>query len=441
MEYAFHITPKQAAFINAKADEVLYGGAAGGGKSYGQILDAFLYAIRYPKSHQLLLRSSFPALERSLILTALEVIPASLYRYQSTKHKMHFINGSIVEFGYLASDTDVVMYQSAEYDVIRFDELTHFSEYQYLYMLSRLRGTSGYPKQMKSTTNPGSRGHGWVKARFITPSPPLISFGSPQTRIFIPAKVEENTFLMQKDASYISRLKLLPENEKKALLYGDWDIFEGQFFGEFSRDTHVIRPEEIPTYHKRFRSLDYGLDMTACYWWAVDGEGNLTCYRELYKSGLTLSEAAREILAASPPEEKIAYTVASPDLWNRRQDTGKSGVEIMASEGLFGLIRADNRRVPGWRVLREYLRGGKIRFFETCIHALRTLPALLYDPHMPEDASDNPHEITHAPESVRYAVMSRPPISVKPKVRKGTFTPGELADLKEETKSEIKKRK
>ncbi len=441
MELTFSVTKKQAAFISACEDEVLYGGAAGGGKSFGQVVDAFLYAARYPKSRQLLLRSSFPALERSLIMTALEIIPASLYKYQSSKHKMRFFNGSILEFGFLAQDADVVMYQSAEYDVIRFDELTHFTEYQYVYMLSRLRGTSGYPKQMKSTTNPGSRGHGWVKERFINPAPPMTAFGKSQTRIFIPAKVEENKFLMEKDAAYLTRLQLLPENEKKALLYGDWDIFEGQFFSEFSREKHVIHPTEPPPYHKRFRSLDYGLDMTACYWWAVDGEGSLTCYRELYQSGLTLSEAARAIIAATPPEEKITYTVASPDLWNRRQDTGKSGVEIMAAEGLCGLIRADNRRVAGWRVLREYLRGGKIQIFNSCVNLIRTLPALIYDPHAPEDAADRPHEITHAPESVRYAVMSRPPLSIRPQKRQGRLTPGERLDLQEENSIEIKKRK
>ncbi len=441
MELTLAVTKKQAAFIGAEADEVLYGGAAGGGKSYGQVADAFLYALRYPKSRQLLLRSSFPALERSLILTAREMIPRALATYRSTQHKMVFTNGSSLEFGFLASDSDVTMYQSAEYDVIRFDELTHFTEYQYLYMLSRLRGTSGYPKRMKSTTNPGSRGHAWVRDRFISPAPPETLFGKGTTRLFIPARVEENAFLMEKDPEYLSRLLLLPENEKKALLYGEWDIFEGQFFGEFSRQRHVTPPTEIPTWHKRFRSLDYGLDMTACYWWAVDGEGKLTCYREFYKSGLTLSEAAREILAHSPPEEKIVYTVASPDLWNRRQDTGKSGMEILAEAGLSGLIRADNRRIPGWRVLREYLRSGHISIFETCVNLIRTLPALVYDSHTPEDAADSPHEITHAPEAVRYAVMSRPASAVPKRERKGRFTPGELEDLKEDLNAEIKKRK
>lgn len=442
MEISLSVTPRQAEFLRAREDEVLYGGAAGGGKSYGQVVDAFRYAIQYPGSRQLLLRSSFPALERSLILTALEIIPKALYTYSSTKHKMRFVNGSILEFGFLATDTDVTLYQSAEYDVIRFDELTHFTEYQYLYMISRLRGTTGYPKQMKSTTNPGSRGHGWVKARFIDPAAPGETFGTERTRIFIPARVEDNRFLMEKDADYLSRLMLLPENEKKALLYGEWDIFEGQFFSEFSRENHTVAPEEIPAHYRRFRSLDYGLDMTACYWWALGPEDKLICYREFYKSGLTLSEAAKEILANTPPEEKIVYTVASPDLWNRRQDTGRSGVEIMAEAGLYGLIKADNRRIPGWRVLREYLRGDKIQFFQNCVHVIRSLPALLYDTRMPEDAASHPHEITHAPESVRYAVMSRPPPGNRQEgMHRGRFTPGELEDMKEGTETEIQKRK
>ncbi len=434
------VTKKQAFFINTDADEVLYGGAAGGGKSYGQVVDAFLYALKYAGSKQLLLRSSFPALERSLILTALHVIPKALYTYKSAKHKLILRNGSLIEFGFLANDTDVTMYQSAEYDVIRFDELTHFSSYQYIYMMSRLRGANSFPKQIKSTTNPGSRGHSWVKERFIDPAPPETLFGAETTRIFIPARVEENKFLMEKDAGYIKRLKALPENEKKALLYGDWDIFEGQFFGEFDRQKHVCTASEMPTYYKRFRSLDYGLDRTACHWYMVDREGNLTIYREFCQSGLTLSEAAREIVRLTPKEEEIAYTVASPDLWNRRQDTGRSGVEIMAAEGLVGLVRADNRRVAGWRVLREYLRREKIHFASHCTEIIRTLPALLYDRHVPEDASDSPHEITHAPESVRYGVMSRPPLVTIKKEPVGRFTPGELADMQEKDGDSIKKR-
>lgn len=450
MELNLKITEKQNKFINADADEVLYGGAAGGGKSYGQILDAMLNALKYAGIKQLILRTSFPELERSLIMTALEIIPFELYKYNKSNHKMRFNNDSLIEFGYITSDTDVNNYQSAEYDIIRFDELTHFTEYQYIYMLSRIRGVNKFPKQIKSSTNPGSKGHMWVKERFIDSMPPetKTKFGE-RTRIFIPAKVTENKFLMDSDPDYIQRLEELGETEKRALLEGDWNIFKGQYFTEFKRALHVIDPIKLPTYYKRFRSVDYGLDTTACYWWAVDSSGKCYIYRELHQPDLTLSEAARKIIEMTPPEENISYTVASPDLWNRRQDTGFSGMEIMAREGLTGLVKADNRRVEGWRVLREYLRPqddgtgetALLVIFKTCLDLIKSLPSLVHDDKKPEDAADRPHDITHAPESVRYGIMSRPPITRYREELKGKYTVTELEDFKVKTNVIVRRSK
>ena len=140
------ITKKQQAFIEAKESEVLFGGAAGGGKSYGQLVDAFLFALRYPGSRQLLLRRTFPEIERSLVRTARSIFPAEVFTYRATDHTGVFPNGSLLDFGHLATESDVYQYQSMEYDVVRFDELTHFTEFQYLYLLSRVRGVNGYPK-------------------------------------------------------------------------------------------------------------------------------------------------------------------------------------------------------------------------------------------------------------------------------------------------------
>lgn len=434
-EMNLQITKKQKHFIDADCDEVLYGGAAGGGKSYGQIVDAFLSAIKFPKIKQLILRTSFPELERSLILLAFEIIPKQCYKYNATKHTMTFSNGSKIEFGYLSNDAATKMYQSAEYDIIRFDELTHFSEYQYTYMQSRIRGVNSFPKQIKSSTNPGNIGHSWVKERFIDPAPPgEIIYEGGRSRVFIPAKVSDNTFLMKNDPEYIKRLKSLPENEKKALLYGEWDIYEGQFFSEFSREKHIITPFEIPSYYRKFASLDYGLDMTACLFYAVSDIGEVYVYKEFCCPSLTLSEAAKEI-AKLCEGENISYICASPDLWNRRQDTGFSGVEIMAKAGLSGLCKADNRRIQGWNVLREYLKEeGRLKIFSTCTQLIKSLPALVFDKHRAGDASDFPHEITHAPESLRYALMSRP---YAPKIReekKGFYTKTEIEDMKEKNR-------
>lgn len=448
MDIKLTITKKQQKFINATEDEVLYGGAAGGGKSFGQVVDAFLTAMKYAGIRQLILRTTFPELERSLIITALKIIPRGIYKYNSTKHIMTFKNGSVIEFGYLSSDSAVTMYQSAEYDIIRFDELTHFSEFRYTYMQSRIRGVNNFPKQIKSTTNPGSEGHGWVKKRFIEPMEPEKVFDeNGRKRVFIPARVQDNNFIMESDPEYIKRLEILPENEKRALLYGDWDIFEGQYFREFDRQVHVIEPFEIPAYWQRFRCMDYGLDMCACLWCATDTSGNVYVYREFCESGLILSEAAEKIKEIGKGE-KILYTVASPDLWNRRQDTGRSGMEIMATAGLLGLIKADDRRVEGWRNMKEYLRAfddgsgksARLKIFSSCREIIRCMPLLVHDKHNGEDCSSEPHDITHAPEALRYGLMSRPISSREIVPLKGNYTKGELEDMKKENGTHIRRR-
>ena len=153
MEYS--VTRKQMSFIKADADEVLFGGAAGGGKSYAQLIDSFYYANRYKGSRQLILRRTYPELCRSLIEESLKLFPPHTATYHKSDHIWRFNNGSIIEMGCCHRDSDVVSYQSAEYDVIRFDELTHFTAYQYSYLLSRNRGANSFPKQIKSTTNPG----------------------------------------------------------------------------------------------------------------------------------------------------------------------------------------------------------------------------------------------------------------------------------------------
>jgi len=422
----FTVTQKQGIFLQSTADEVFFGGAAGGGKSYIQLLDAFRYAVTYFGSKQLILRRTFPELNRSMVVMSREMYPTSrskkdcLCWYNKSEKKWYFQNGSFIEFGYCESDADVNKYQSAEYDVIRFDEVTHFTEYQYTYLISRVRGSNLYPKQMKSTGNPGGIGHSFIKNRFIDQSPPMTEFEIDNSRrIFIPAMAKENRFLMEKDPEYIRRLEQLPEIEKQRLLYGDWDVFEGRFFTEFSRDTHVIRPFEVPPYWNKFISLDYGLDMTAALWWAVDEQGRAYVYRELYEPNLNLSQAAKRI-AKESKKEYIMYIVASPDLWNRRQETGKSGMEIMTGAGLKGLIRADDRRVQGWRNVREWLQVFKdehgierpyVQIFNSCQNLIRCLPLLQHDKKNNEDCAKDPHEITHAPESFRYGIMSRPIIT------------------------------
>lgn len=379
---------------------------------------------------------------QSIIRASLEFYPREVCEYKESKKYWLFKNGSIVDFGYCQYEQDVYAYQSAEYDVIRFDELTHWTEFMYTYLFSRCRGTNNYPKHIKSATNPGGIGHSWVKARFIDIGEPNVVHtiklekGKTTTRIFIPSLVQDNVFMMKSDPDYINRLENLPEKEKEALLYGNWDIFDGQFFSEFDRKVHVCKPFKIPKDWKIYRTRDYGLDMCACYWIAMDYHMNAYVYKELYEPNLIVSEAARKINEMT--DEKIAIDYAPPDLWNRNKDTGKSTADIFAENGQF-LSKADNNRVTGWLAVHEWLKvytdeqeqlNTHLHIFSNCVNLIRTLPAVQFDEKNPNDVATDPHELTHAPDAIRYfcTMWNMPAIKQREKP-KGTYTPTELEDL------------
>lgn len=376
------------------------------------------------------------------MLNALTVIPKELYSYSQQSHKMTFTNGSIIEFGYLASDADVSNYQSAEYDIIRFDELTHFTEYQYRYMGSRIRGANRFPKQVKSSSNPGSRGHAWVKAHFISPGNPGEAFeikneaGDSQSVIFIPAKVQENKFLMEADPSYISRLRALPESEMRALLYGDWDIYEGQYFAEFKNDpthyadrkfTHVIPPFEVPPEWRLYRSFDFGYAKPfSVAWWAVDFDGRLYRILELYgcKKGQNGTDVANEGVKWTPEEifNTVAETeknhawlrgkdirgVADPSIWDKSR--GKSVAETAEEKGIY-FEPGDNSRIAGWMQVRYRFSFDKagipmMYIFSNCKGFIRTIPTLQFDKTRVEDLNTEGED--HIADEVRYICMANP---------------------------------
>ena len=409
------VTKKQKAFIDATESEVLFGGAAGGGKSYGQVVDALLFALRYPASKQLILRRTFAELDKSLIRLALALYPREIFTLNSSSHTGRFKNGSLLDFGYCAAENDVYQYQSAEYDAVRFDELTHFTESQYLYLISRVRGANSYPKQIKSSTNPGGVGHGWVKERFVDAAErgrPFLGKDG-MSRIFIPALLEDNRFLREGDPEYKKRLLALPERERKALLLGDWDIFEGQYFTEFSRERHVIEPFEIPIGWRRFRTIDYGLDRLACLWIAVSPEGRFFVYREYCESDLSISEAARAITERTPKNEDVYATLAPPDLWSRSQETGRSKASLFSEFGV-SFTKTSNDREAGWLSLKELLRTEKprLQIFSVCTEIIKCLPALQIDKIRTSDCATEPHEITHAPDALRgFAIFYAAPKS------------------------------
>ena len=441
----FEYTARQRKFLEATANEVLFGGAAGGGKSHGQLIDALLYAIKYPGSKQLILRRTFAELDKSLIRTSLGLYPREIYKYNTTGHVGKFKNGSIIDFGYCATENDVYQYQSAEYDVIRFDELTHFTEEQYTYLISRVRGANNFPKQVKSSTNPGGVGHTWVKERFIDAAEPekIYTDENGNTRVFIPSKIDDNVFLMKFDPAYKRRLENLDENQRKALLHGDWNIFDGQYFTEFDINVHVIEPFDIPEGWRRYRTIDYGLDRFVCLWIAVDPERNAYVYREFAVSDMMISDAATKMRSMTDEREYIYATLAPPDMWNRSQETGKSKAVIFREHGV-DFTKTSNDRESGWLSVKELLKKNsegkpRIYFFRHCTEIIKCLPMLQIDKKRPTDTMTEPHELTHAPDALRgFAIYWVRPNEQPAEENKRIWTPDMWQDYYNASEEERK---
>lgn len=397
--------PRQQEFFDARARYVAYGGARGGGKSWALRRKLTAMCLRYPALRCLLIRRTYPELKANHVLPFLREY-GSLISWSEADKCLSFENGSRIFLGYCANDGDVLRYQGQEYDIIAIDEATQLSESCFSALKACLRGVSPVPRRMYLTCNPGGIGHAWVKRLFVDRR--FRSHENPQDYCFIPALIYDNPILLQADAEYVHSLESLPPRLRDAWLYGKWDVFEGQFFPEFDPEIHVRPAASLPTRLKHFLALDYGFDMLAVLLMGIDSEGTLYAIREFCAPDLTLSEAAVQV-ARLADGQQAEFVAASPDLWNRRQDSGKSGFEIMQSvPGVPPMRPADHRRIAGWRMIREYLSSPPKLFLSSeCTELIRCLPALLCHPQRNEDASDEPHAVTHAPEALRYAVMSR----------------------------------
>ncbi|MBE6634104.1 MAG: hypothetical protein E7620_07175 [Ruminococcaceae bacterium] len=400
--------PRQKAFFASRARYTAYGGARGGGKSWALRRKLVTLCLNYPGIRCLLVRRSYAELKSNHVRPILQEY-GELVRYREGEKCLFFPNESSIALGYCSSNRDVLRYQGQEYDIIAIDEATQLSEYQFSIFKACLRGVGDCPRRMYLTCNPGGIGHAWVKRLFVDRA--FHGDENPNDYLFVSARVYDNPVLMEADPDYVRQLESLPPKLKDAWLHGRWDVFEGQFFPEFQETLHVCAPSEIPKNLRFFAALDYGFDMLAVLLLGADRNGNLYVLKELCRPGLTLREAG-EAVSALCRGARVEYLTASPDLWNRRQDTGRSGFEVMqAVPGMPPMTAADNRRVPGWRILREFLNpnGGapKLRISSQCANLISSLQALLCSAEHPEDASSEPHAVTHSPEALRYGVMSR----------------------------------
>ena len=405
----------QTDFLAAPEIDVLYGGAAGGGKSYAMLVDPLRYAYR--SAHRaLILRRSMPEL-RELIDKSRELYPQAFpgCKFREVEKLWNFPSGAKVEFGFLERDADVYRYQGQAYSWIGFDEITHLpTEFAWNYLASRLRTTdSEITPYLRCTANPGGVGAHWVKKRYLSPAPPNESFEGADglTRKFIPARLDDNPYLAT-DGRYQQMLEALPDVQRRQLLEGNWDITEGAAFTEFEIEKHVIIPFDIPIGWERVKGIDYGYaSESACIWGTVDPtDGTLVIYRELYRKNLTGEDLATVITQMEVEDPYSVQGVLDTSAWARTGTTGPTVGETLQRAG-HKLRRADKNRVQGKIQIHEYLKvqqsgRPRIQIFNTCPNLIRALQGLPLDKNNPEDVDT--HAPDHAYGALRYLIMSRP---------------------------------
>jgi len=383
--------PPQMRFHQSPAKYRLFGGSAGGGKSYGIIGEAIMRSMKYEfPTVGCIFRRSFPELDATVIRTMLDILPTWFYKYNQSQHIMTLKNGSLIEFCYSESDADVTRYQSREWDWIGIDELTHFTEFQWTYLMSRMRTTKPINTKFFGATNPGGRGHSWVRDRWVKKICADDNY-DPKEYDFVPAGVIDNPYIMNNNPDYIEQLKMLPESERKALLYGDWDIFEGMFFTEWSPTRHIVAPFDIPGDWKIIMGVDDGTAAPrSVHLYAIDKDRRVWCIWEYYKAGENLPDAANNIKRKLQEDgywDRIHKCVVDPSMKRVDSHTGITSVELLENMG-FGfkagsIELGNNNRVDGWRIMKSYLmhkpyEEPMLKYFNTCGNIIRTIPQLTY---------------------------------------------------------------
>lgn len=438
-------TPKQKMFHATNADEVLFGGAAGGGKSKAIVMDALFRCLKYPKTHAFVFRRTYGELEDTIIKEAKESYPVGLVKYNGARHEMALLNGSMIHFRHCATPSDMYNYKGAEIQWLYFDELTSFEFEIYDFLKTRLRAKKslGVVPVVRSSSNPGDIGHAWVKKMFVDAAPymeiftrEIVSKATNKKKVFrmqyIPSLATENPHIGD---DYIFQLEAKPEALRNALLYGDWDAFEGQVFTEW-RDkpehyidrkwTHVIAPFDIPLTWPRYMSFDFGFSRPfSIGWWAISPEGCAYRYREWYgcesghpNTGIKISpkEIANGIIQREKDCEARegikVLRVADPSIFDRSRgdsiaqmmEPSQNGAGVYFSPG-------DNTRLAGKAQFHERLMFDeegrpKMQVFNTCVDFIRTIPALPYSLTKVEDIDTDAED--HVYDEARYFFMMHP---------------------------------
>jgi len=434
-------TAKQLVFHNAGARNVLYGGAAGGGKSHALRWDAYIRCLARANYRCLLLRRTYPELES----THLEMVPVDLAEglpgeFLKSDRKVVFPNGSLLRFGHCEDEAAVAKYLSTEYDAIYFDELVTFTEKQFLMIRSRARSTKpGVKPVIRAGTNPGGPESHWVRRRFIwqditAKEDPRYD---PQDYLYVPATLDDNPHIDQ--AEYAANLESLPEELARAYRFGDWDIFPGQYFGEWRKTReidgktvgwhlsmeHIEHDRALP----RALAMDWGYIKAGWVGWFVHlPEGHAYLEDEYVPVRVTAFDQGLEVGRRCRERglKKVLCLVYDHQMETPQGDTGETLIEsfcrgVRQAGVSLATRKADKDRKNGWGRLRAWYKPdptGKRPWLQVspeCRYTARTIPALVSDNTDPEDVNTDGED--HAGDGKRYWAMSRP-------------TPGSAAGMK-----------
>lgn len=411
-------SPRQDEFLKSSDQYkyLLYGGAKGGGKSHilrwGLIRKLTKWAKAGFRGVRVgLFCEDYPSLKDRQITKIEKEFPKWLgtlsesnIEGMSFKLAPQFGSGVIA----LRNLDDVSKYASSEFAIAAVDELTKNKREVFDQLRSIIRWPGIEQTGFWGGTNPGEIGHLWVKKLWIDRQFNLEDPPKEQFR-FIKSLPSDNPHNAK---SYLEELMKLPERLRKAYYDGNWDVFEGQYFTEWDKDRHVVNPFPIPWSFKRFRAYDHGRKNPACCkWYALDYDGRLWVYKELYVAGLNVDQIATEINRMSAGET-YEYSVADPAIFANIGFVDKYGGqtigETFARNGIM-FIPASNRRVDGWNLMHQYLSWTetsppKLLYFKTCFDSIRTIPALVHDENRPEDLDTKGED--HAADPDRYMLMS-----------------------------------
>ena len=416
-------TPRQAEFHAATEYDVLYGGAAGGGKSAGLVADDLKDAMRFPGIRIGAFRRTYDELAESLLkeLARFGYAETLGARWNGSERELTFANGSVIRYRYAETEQDATRRQGGEYQKLTLDERTLFLPAVVDLLSERVRsGSRSVPViGIRSSTNPGGAGHGGVRLRFIDATgygQRVYTDSNEFTVRFIPAKVDDNPHV---DKGYVRRLDAIPDPARRAAMRdGDWDQFSGQVFGEWKRERHVVPRFDLPTSWRRYAGIDWGFTAPwAVIWLAEDEDRRAWIYRERYGTKIGELEQAHRITEAEQGETVTRW--ADDAMWTGRGDA-KSVADVYIGAGCFIKPAKKGERVSGWQRVHSYLADGPACLYHreqgwaTCpkLHVLdgaapnlvRTLPALPYDPHRTEDVDT--HAEDHAADALRYALIN-----------------------------------